>query len=243
LNFRATVACREVVMAAVPARRAAKDALFDAFATVAAALSSGRRVEIVELLAQGERTVDQIAGAIDQSVANTSHHLRTLARAGLVSSRRAGTHVHYRLAGDEVLELWWAMRRVAASRVEQLGVLADAYLGDRAEVEHITRAELLAALERDELVVVDVRPQAEYAAGHLPGAVWVPPDRLELLDDLPADREIVAYCRGPYCIYADDAVRRLHRRGRRARRLEEGLPEWRHAGGPIEGSGMRPTAG
>lgn len=218
----------------VQARRQAKTALFDAFATVARALSSGRRVEIVEVLSQGERTVDQIAGAIDQSVANTSHHLRTLARAGLVSSRRAGTHVHYRLASDDVAQLWWSMRRVAAAQLGDLDRLARAYLGDRSELAAITRDELLARLGRDELVVVDVRPEAEYAAGHLPGAISVPPDRLELLDELPADRDVVAYCRGPYCVYADDAVRRLRDRGRQAFRLEEGLPEWRSAGGPVD---------
>jgi rhodanese-related sulfurtransferase/DNA-binding HxlR family transcriptional regulator len=221
-------------MATGVARRQAKTALFDGFATVAAALSSGRRVEIVEVLSQGERTVEQVAAAIGQAVANTSHHLRTLARAGLVTSRRTGTHVHYRLADDEVVELWWAMRRVAASRVDQLDTLAAAYLGDRRDVEAITRAELLDRLERGDVVVVDVRPGPEYDAGHVPGAIWIPPDQLELLDELPPDSEVVAYCRGPYCVYADDAVRRLRRTGRRARRLEEGLPEWRHAGGPVD---------
>jgi rhodanese-related sulfurtransferase len=215
-------------------RRAAKDALFEGFASVAKALASGRRAEIIELLAQGERTVDEIAGELDQSLANTSHHLRTLARAGLLASRRAGTHVHYRLASDDVLELWWAMRKVAVDRLDELDQLAHGYLGDRAQVETLTRDELLARLERGEVVVVDVRPHAEYAAGHLPGAVHVPPDQLELLDELPHDREIVAYCRGPYCVYADDAVRRLRRHGRQARRLEDGLPEWRRAGGPVE---------
>jgi rhodanese-related sulfurtransferase/predicted transcriptional regulator len=217
--------------------RQAKDALFDGFASVARALSSGRRAEIVELLAQGERTVDEIAGEIGQSVANTSHHLRTLARAGLLASRRAGTHVHYRLASDAVLELWWAMREVAVTQVEDIDALAHGYLGDRQDVIIIDRDELLARLDRGEVVVVDVRPPAEYAAGHIPGALHVPPDRLDLLDDLlgdqPPDREVVAYCRGPYCVYADDAVRRLHQHGRRAVRLEEGLPEWRRAGGPV----------
>ena len=215
-------------------RRKAKDALFNAFATIAGALASGRRVEIVDLLAQGERTVEQVADAIGQSVANTSHHLRTLARAGLVTSRRAGTHVHYRLASDDVLELWWTMRRVAAEQVEGLDGLARAYLGDRSEVDTISRDELLGRLGRDQVVLVDIRPEPEYAAGHLPGAISIPPDRLDRLDELPADRDIVAYCRGPYCVYADDAVRRLRQRGRRAVRLEDGLPEWRHAGGPIQ---------
>jgi rhodanese-related sulfurtransferase/DNA-binding HxlR family transcriptional regulator len=221
-------------MPTVTARRRAKDALFDAFAAIARALSSGRRVEIIELLAQGERNVEEIADAIGQSMANTSHHLRTLARAGLVANRRTGTYVHYRLASGDVLELWWAMRRVAATQLDGLDALAEAYLGDRSRVATISRGELLELLKRDEIVVIDVRPEPEYAAGHLPGAVCVPPDRLDLLDELPADRDVVAYCRGPYCVYADDAVRRLRERGRRAVRLEDGLPEWRHAGGPIE---------
>jgi len=220
-------------MADTTDRRAAKDALFDGFATIARALSSGRRAEIVELLAQGERTVEEIAGELAQSLANTSHHLRTLARAGLVVSRRAGTHVHYRLASEQVLELWWALRTVAAAQVDGLDALAFGYLGDREEIPNVSRGELLARLDTDQVVIVDVRPAAEYAAGHLPGAISIPPDRLELLDDLPDDRDIVAYCRGPYCVYADDAVRRLQQQGRRAVRLEDGLPEWRHAGGVV----------
>jgi rhodanese-related sulfurtransferase/predicted transcriptional regulator len=215
-------------------RRAAKDALFDGFASIARALSSGRRAEIVELLAQGERTVDDVASEIGQSVANTSHHLRTLARSGLLASRRSGTNVYYRLADDDVLELWWAMRKVAAAQVAGIEDLARGYLGDREGIETITREELIARLERDEVVLVDVRPAAEYAAGHLPGAILVPPDQLERLDEVPRDRELVAYCRGPYCVYADDAVRRVRASGRPAVRLEGGLPEWRHAGGPVE---------
>jgi rhodanese-related sulfurtransferase len=215
-------------------RREAKDALFDGFASVAKALASGRRAEIIELLAQGERTVDGIAGEIDQSLANTSHHLRTLARAGLLASRRAGTHVYYRLASDDVLELWWAMRKVAVDQLDEIDQLAHGYLGDRDQIETLTRDELLARLDRGEAVVVDVRPHAEYAAGHLPRAVHIPPDQLALLDELPHDREVIAYCRGPYCVYADDAVRWLHQHGRQARRLEDGLPEWRRAGGPVE---------
>ena len=220
-------------------RRRAKDALFDGFATIARALSSGRRAEIIELLAQGERTVDEVASELGQSLANTSHHLRTLARAGLVSSRRAGTHVHYRLASEQVLELWRALRTVAVARVEGLDALATDYLGDRGQIPIISRDELRARLDRagegdeDEAVIVDVRPRAEYAAGHLPGAVSIPPEHLELLDDLPPGRDVVAYCRGPYCVYADDAVRHLQRTGHRAARLEDGLPEWRLAGGRI----------
>ena len=216
-------------------RRRAKNALFDGFATMAAALASGRRAEIVEVLAQGERTVEEVAEAIDQSLANTSHHLRTLARAGLVTSRRHGTYVRYRLASDKVVDVWIALRELAAEQLDDVERLARDYLGDRDKLEPIGREELLERLERGDVVLVDARPEAEYAAGHLPGALSIPPERLdELLDTLPADRDIVAYCRGPYCVYADDAVRRLTALGRPARRLEDGVPEWRRAGGPIE---------
>jgi rhodanese-related sulfurtransferase/predicted transcriptional regulator len=218
--------------------RTAKDALFEAFASIGRALSSGRRLEIVEVLAQGERSVEEVASAIDQSVANTSHHLRTLARSGLVRTRREGTHVHYRLASDEVAVAWLAMRKVAAAHAEGIDDLAQAYLGDRRAIESISRRELLERMESGNVVLIDVRPASEYAAGHLPGAISVPPDELELLDDLliraaPAD-EIVAYCRGVYCVFADDAVRHLAGRGRRARRLDVGMTEWRLAGGRVE---------
>ena len=219
---------------AIQGRRNAKNALFDAFASIGGALSSGRRAELIELLSQGGRTVEALAGEIDQSIANTSHHLRSLARAGLVTSQRSGTHVRYRLASDDVLQLWWALRKVAASQVSSLPDLARDYLGDRTDIGVTSRDELLRRLERGDIVVVDVRPAAEYAAGHLPGALHVPPDQLDRLDDLPADQDVVAYCRGPYCVYADDAVRHLRARGRRATRLEDGLPEWSHAGGAVE---------
>ena len=217
------------------ARREAKDALFDGFATIAGALSSGRRAEIIELLAQGERSVDEVAHELDQSVANTSHHLRALARAGLVRTRRAGTRVHYRLASPTVLDAWIALRDLAAERLDVLPTLAAAYLGDRSEVETITRDEFNRRLHAGELIVIDVRPAAEYAAGHLPGAISTPHDQLDhALDALPADGDVVAYCRGPYGVYADDAIRTLRSRGRRALRLEDGLPEWRRSGGSIE---------
>jgi rhodanese-related sulfurtransferase len=219
----------------VTSRRAAKDALFDGFATIARALASGRRAEIVELLAQGERTVDEVAREIGQSVANTSHHLRALARAGLVTTRRDGTHVHYRLASPSVVDAWVALRGLAAERIDELDTLADAYLGDRSELRTLTRDELAERLQRGDLVLIDVRPEAEYAAGHIPGAISTPPDRLDqALDLLPAEGEVVAYCRGPYCVYADDAVRELRARGRRALRLDEGLPEWRRGGGAVQ---------
>lgn len=218
--------------------RQAKDALFEGFAAIASAMSSGRRTEIIEVLAQGERTVEGTAEAIGQSVANTSHHLRSLARVGLVASRRDGNRIYYRLASDRVLEAWLAIRRLAEEQLHSIDELARAYLGDRDALEVIGRRELSERLRRGDVVLVDVRPEVEYAAGHLPGAVSVPPDELERLDsllaELPADREVIAYCRGPYCVYADDAIRYLADRGRGALRLVEGVPEWRLAGGAVE---------
>lgn len=214
--------------------REAKDALFDAFAEVAKALASGRRTEIVDVLAQGERSVDEIAGEIDQSVANTSHHLHSLTRAGLLSSRREGTRVFYGLASERVGDLWAAVRDVAAEHVVGIQELATTYLGDRSDIAAVTREELATRLRRRDVVVIDVRPTAEYTAGHIPGARSLPPDEVRRrLRTIPKDREIVAYCRGPFCVYADDTVRALKRRGIRARRLEDGFPEWKRAGHDI----------
>lgn len=211
----------------------AKAALFDALASVAQALGSGRRAEIVDVLAQGERSVDEIAGEISQSVANTSQHLQVLARAGLVRPRREGTRVYYRLASERVGELWSATRDVAVRHVAEVSVLADDYLGDRDAIELLSADELQERLTRGDVIVLDVRPEPEYRAGHIAGARSAPLDRLESLR-LPKRREIVAYCRGPYCVYADDAVRLLRERGLKARRLDIGYPEWQRAGLPVE---------
>jgi rhodanese-related sulfurtransferase len=212
---------------------AAKHSLFDAFASVAAALGSGRRAEIVDLLAQGERSVEEVAAEVGQSVAATSHHLRLLARAGLARSRREGNRIVYRLTSDRVAELWAAVRDVATQHVAEVTVLAGEYLGER--VEQLTADELGQRLEHGNVVLLDVRPQPEYDAGHIAGARSTPLDQLETLaSQLPKRREIVAYCRGPYCVYADDAVRLLRARGLRARRLDVGFPEWQRAGRPVE---------
>jgi rhodanese-related sulfurtransferase/predicted transcriptional regulator len=222
--------------------RAAKDALFAAFGEVAAALGSGRRAEIVDLLAQGERSVDEVAEQIGQSLANTSHHLRTLFRAGLVCTRRDGTRIYYALSSERVQLLWVAVRAVAEEHVAGLDQLARAYLGDRNGLEAIDRDALRERLDRGDVVVVDVRPAAEYAAGHIAGARCVPIAELQRrLRELPTDREIVAYCRGPYCVFADDAVRHLRGHGYRATRLEDGFPEWRQAGLPT-GEGAEPVS-
>lgn len=216
-------------------RGAAKAALFDAFASVAQALGSGRRAEIVDVLAQGERSVEELATEIDQSVANTSHHLQLLARAGLVRSRRAGTRIYYRLGSDRVGELWMAVREVAERHVADVHVLAEDYLGERDGVEQIAAEELEERLKKGTVIVLDVRPEPEFRAGHIPGALSAPLDSLEqVATTLPRRREIVAYCRGPYCVYADDAVRLLQQRGQKAKRLDVGFPEWRRADRPIE---------
>jgi rhodanese-related sulfurtransferase/DNA-binding transcriptional ArsR family regulator len=215
--------------------RVAKDALYEGFAEVAKALASGRRVEIVDLLAQGERSVEEIATEIDQSVANTSHHLRAMARAGVLATRRDGTRIYYRLASERVAELWSALRSIAAEHVAGIEHLVDAYLGDRDGLDVIDRAELAQRLQRGDITVLDVRPTAEFEAGHIAGAASVPIEELRRhLRALPKDADVVAYCRGPYCVYADDAVRELTKRGFRARRLEDGYPEWRRAGLPID---------
>jgi rhodanese-related sulfurtransferase len=220
------------------ADRGAKTALFDEFARAAKALASGRRIELVDVLANGERTVEALAGEVGLSVANTSQHLQILRQAGLVTSRRQGTSIHYRLAGPEVFELWRALRTLAASRLAEVERLAAAYLGSRDELQPVTREELTRRLQDDDdLVVLDVRPAAEYGAGHLPGAVSIPVGELRRrLAELPADREIVAYCRGPYCAFAHEAVALLRQEGFSARRLEDGLPEWQAAGLAVTGA-------
>jgi rhodanese-related sulfurtransferase len=216
------------------ADRAAKDELYDAFAEVAKALSSGRRAEIVDVLAQGSRSVEEIAAEIDQSVANTSHHLRALSRAGLVLTRREGTRIYYGLSSERVAELWSAMRNVAGEHVAGLHRLAAAYLGDRENIEEVDRDELARRLKTGSLIVLDVRPPVEFAAGHIAGSRSVPVAELRRhLRALPKEVEIVAYCRGPYCVYADEAIRELVRKGFRARRLIDGFPEWQRAGLPV----------
>ncbi|MEP7201399.1 MAG: metalloregulator ArsR/SmtB family transcription factor [Ilumatobacteraceae bacterium] len=215
--------------------RKAKDSLFDGFAEIAKALANGRRAELIDVLAQGQRHVEDLADQIGQSVANTSFHLRTLAAAGLVVTRRDKTRIYYRLSSDRVVDLWAAMRDVAAAHHDEIDALAAAYLGHRDELDEICRTELVARIAAGDVIVLDVRPAAEYASGHIASARSIPADRLDReLRTLPADVEIVAYCRGPYCVLADDAVRLLRRRGRVARRLEDGFPEWRHARLPIQ---------
>jgi rhodanese-related sulfurtransferase len=209
-------------------RRHEKDALFEAVALMGKAFASPRRLELLDLLAQAPRTVEQLARASGQSTANTSQHLQALHAAGMVSRAREGTKVRYALAGEEVLGLWLALRDVSVARLAEVERAAREYLGD--EVDAIGRDELVARLRGGDVVLVDVRPAEEFEAGHIDGARSIPIDELEdRLAELPEDREVVAYCRGPLCAYAHDAVRRLHAAGRPARRLEDGWPEWQLA--------------
>ena len=205
-----------------------KDALFEAIAVMGKAFASPRRLELIDLLAQGPRGVEELARASGQSTANASQHLQALHGAGVVSRTRDGTRVNYALAGQDVLQLWLELRDASATRVAEVERAARNYLGD--EVEAISRDELLKRLRRSDVVLVDVRPAEEFDAGHIDGAVSIPLDELdERLAELPADSEIVAYCRGAFCAYAHEAVRTLRARGHSARRLEGGWPEWQLA--------------
>ncbi|MAT65508.1 MAG: ArsR family transcriptional regulator [Gammaproteobacteria bacterium] len=212
-----------------------KHALFTQFARIGKVLGNAHRLALIEYLAQGERSVEALAQVAGLSVANTSQHLQQLRQAGLVETRREGQRIHYRLSGDDVVTLLDAMRRVGNRHLAEIDQLIDTYLTTKDSMEPVAAQELMKRLKRGEVTVLDVRPEEEYAAGHLPGAVNIPLNSLEKqLAALPADREVIAYCRGPYCVLSYDAVAELRRRGYRARRLEEGYPEWRSAGLPVE---------
>ncbi|WP_214370776.1 ArsR/SmtB family transcription factor [Pseudonocardia sp. H11422] len=214
-----------------PARKAA---LFDQLARVGKALGSGKRLELLDLLAQGERTVDALARACGLGITTASAHLQTLKHAGLVATRREGTRIHYRLAGSDVAEVHVRLRDLAAAHLPDVAAARDAYLGSD-DAEAVSRDELLRRVGAGAVTVVDVRPAEEYAAGHVPAAISIPLDELaDRLAELPADVEVVAYCRGAYCVFSHEAVRLLAAHGRRARRLVEGMLEWRVAGLPIE---------
>ena len=208
--------------------RETKDGLFEAIALMGKAFASPVRLELLDLLAQAPRSGEELARLSGQSRANVSQHLQALRAAGMVTRTRAGTRVCYALAGDEALRLWLALREASAARLAEVERAAREYLGE--DVDSIGREDLLGRLGRGDVVLVDVRPEVEYEAGHIEGAKSIPLEELERrLAELPPDAEIVAYCRGPYCVYAHEAVRQLHAAGRSARRLEEGWPEWRLA--------------
>lgn len=215
--------------------RATKEALFDGFAQVAKALSNGRRAEIVDVLANGERSVESLAGEVHQSIANTSQHLQILKNAGLVASRRNGTFVYYRLASPEIVGFWRSLQTIARDSKGEVEKLVHEYLGDD-DIEELTQEELWQRLEsKDRLVVLDVRPHEEYAAGHIPGAISIPLNELKKrVKELPKNKQIVAYCRGPLCALAPEAARYLKTKGYRVKRLAEGAPDWEAAGMPLD---------
>lgn len=217
-----------------------KQDLFSQFARVGKALGNGNRLEILEFLAQGERSVEQLSRVAGLTVANTSQHLQQLRHAGLVACRKEGLKVYYRISGDDVIVLLDALRAVAERHVAEVQQLVDTYLTVKDDLEPIPRDELLERARDGLVTVLDVRPPEEYAAGHVPGAVNIPLQALEQWleelnpEDNDAGQEIVAYCRGPHCVLAFDAVARLREKGLRARRLEDGFPEWKTAGLPVE---------
>lgn len=217
------------------AHREFKDRLYGQFARIGKALASPHRLELLELLAQGERTVDSLANEIGLSLANASQHLQALRQASLVESRKQGLYVHYRLADPAVFNVCTAIRTLAEERLSDLDRLVHQHFGDRANAEPVRMDELLQRARSHDVVILDTRPASEYVAGHIAGAISVPVDELQRrLRQLPKSREYVAYCRGPYCVYADHAVEILRAKGRRARRLLEGFPEWRGAGLPVQ---------
>jgi rhodanese-related sulfurtransferase len=215
--------------------RQVKEALYEQFSRLGKALASPRRIELLDLLCQGERTVEALAEAARMGVTNTSAHLQVLRQARLVETRREGVKVYYRLADEEVCRFFFALRDLARARLAEVEQVVRDYLEARDELEPVSRQALLERLGRGDVTVLDVRPPEEFAAGHIPGARSVPLPELERrLDELPRDVEVVAYCRGPYCVLAPEALGILRAAGFRARRLEDGFPEWRLAGLPVE---------
>lgn len=211
-----------------------KDPLYEQFARIGHALGSPRRIELLDLLAQGEKTVELLAEQAAMAVKNTSAHLRVLRQARLVETRRQGTFIYYRLAGDDVIDLLRSVQTVARNRLAEVEQVANLYLTRRDHLEPVTRKELRRLVREGAVTLLDARPREEYEAGHIPGALSVPVEELERrLSEVPKDREVIAYCRGPYCVYALEAVTVLRKRGYRARRAEDGFPEWRSSGYPV----------
>jgi rhodanese-related sulfurtransferase/DNA-binding transcriptional ArsR family regulator len=220
-----------------------KDRLYGQFARLGRALASPYRLELLDLLAQGERTVESLAEETGATTANISQHLQILRNAGLAAARKDGLYVHYRIADPTVLPLCAAVRTVAEKQDAELHRIVRDHFGERSEPEPVEMEELLRRVRSGGVIVVDARPAAEYAAGHIPGALSIPVNDLkQRLQKLPKSKPYVAYCRGPYCIYADQAVEQLRATGRRARRLAVGLPEWKAAGLPVE-IGAEPGGG
>jgi rhodanese-related sulfurtransferase len=216
-------------------KRAFKDQLYEQFARIGKALANPHRLELLDVLAQCERTVEDLAEETGMTIANASQHLQVLRAAHLVEVRREGVSMYYRLADERVFTLWHALRTVGEAQLAEIDRVVETYLHDRLDFQPLTAQELLSRLTDEQVVVLDVRPVEEYLAGHLPHARSLPAAELEArLSELPTDKEIVAYCRGPYCVFADEAVALLRQHGYHASRLHEGLPDWRLLGLPIE---------
>jgi rhodanese-related sulfurtransferase/DNA-binding transcriptional ArsR family regulator len=214
--------------------RDVKDTLYEQFARIGKAVANPKRIELLDLIAQGERSVDDLAAGAGMGITNTSNHLQVLRQARLVETRKEGTRVLYRLANDTVLRFTVALRDLARSRLAEVGEVVRDYFLARDAFEPVSREQLLSLMKQGEVVVFDVRPPEEFDQGHIPGAVSVPLGELEArLRSLDKHTEVVAYCRGPYCVLAPQAVQLLHDNGFRARRLEDGMPEWRLAGLPV----------
>jgi len=223
----------------LPRKRAFKNQLFEQFERIGKAIASGRRLELVELLAQGERTVEDLARESGMSLANTSQHLKALRQAQLVDVRRDGLYAYYRLSNDRVFALWQSLRDLGDAQLADVRRIVTTYLQDRKSLAAISSKNLLQRIKERSVTVLDVRPQDEYRAGHIAGARSIPVSELQArLREIPKGREIVAYCRGPYCVFADEAVKFLLSTGRKAVRLESGFPDWKAQGLPVATAGL-----
>ena len=219
----------------IETKRQFKDGLYAQFARIGKALSNPHRLELLDLLAQGERTVEDLAGEASLPIANASQHLQTLRAAQLVDVRRDGLYAYYRLSDERVFRMWQALRDLGELQLAEVNRLVQNFLQDRTPLQSINAGELVQRMEAGEVLILDVRPELEYQAGHIPEARSIPIDELEArLDELPRKQEIIAYCRGPYCVFADEAVTLLQKHGYRARRLVEGLPDWQALNLPVE---------
>lgn len=215
-------------------KRNFKDQLYGQFERIGKALSNGRRLEILEILAQGEWTVEDLANEVAQPIANVSQHLQVLRRASLVATRKQGTHVFYRLAGEKVFRVWQAMRELGQAHLAELKLLTDDYFDDRASFEAVSIGVLYGKIKNDEVIVLDVRSRKEYEYGHIEGALSFPIEELRArLHEIPTGADVVAYCRGPYCVFSDEAVRELRLHGFTITRLAQGYPDWKAAGFPV----------
>lgn len=216
-------------------KRIFKNLLYEQFARVGKALASPRRLELLDVLAQGERSVEALAQETGMPVANASQHLQVLRTSRLVETRREGVTIYYRLASEEVSSLWLSLRAVGETHLAEVDRVVETFLRDRAHLQPVSAHELRERLQQQRVILLDVRPVEEYRAGHLPQARAIPVSELETrLSEVPREQEVVAYCRGPYCVFADEAVTILQAHGYSARRLVEGVPEWRTLGYPVE---------